>query len=161
MSSPDGFILIHHPRHGLWIGIHIRSRYVLVETNMFKNSPHVGARKIFKLSLGHFVWIAHNPSFASSERQINDRSFPGHPAGQGPYRINCFRRMEPYSAFGGSTRKIVLNAVTVKNLYFPIVHTNRHCEFVFPLGPQQQLCRCSIKIDNLRGLRNLFLFNLK
>src|ERR1700730_1317808 len=68
---------IHHPRHDLWVGIHIRGGYVAIGANQNRDLSGIATREAFELRTGQLVRIADDAALGSSKWDIDNSTFPG------------------------------------------------------------------------------------
>ena len=74
-------VRIHDPRHSLLIRVHVRGGNIFFRTDEFDQLSRVAAGNLFQFGLRELLGIADYPALGSSERDVDDCAFPGHPTG--------------------------------------------------------------------------------
>jgi hypothetical protein len=135
----DCLVLVHHPRHRLWVRVHIGGGNVALDSDVLPERAHVCPGRILEFPGGHLPRVADNGSLSAAQREINHCGLPRHPPRLGPNRIHGFVRVKPDPPFRRAACKIVLNAIPVKDARLSVVHLNREGELELALRPEQQV----------------------
>src|SRR5205807_5204317 len=73
---------VHHPRHDLFVGIHVGRGNVFFRSDEFDQLGGVAPRHALDFAHRHFVRIADHATLGAAEGNIDYRALPGHPTGQ-------------------------------------------------------------------------------
>ena len=142
---------IHHPRHGLFVSVHIRSRDIFLRADEFHQFRGVAAGHAFELALRHFVRIANYAALGAAERNIHDCALPGHPTGKGADFIERDIGRVAHAAFGGATGNGVLYPESGEDFELAVVHGDRNVNDEFAVGILQDFPYAFIEVELLRG----------
>src|SRR5215216_8117439 len=105
--------------------------------------------------------IDDDTSLTATQRDIHCGTFPGHPHGEGTYRIDCFVRMEANTTFVRTTRVIMLDTETGENLQRTIIHAYRNTESKLTGRPPKDIPHTRVKFHCFSNGIELFLGNLE
>ena len=125
----DLAVFVHHPAHDLGIGVHVRSRNILLFADNAGNLINIAAGQGFQFPFRQLAYVNDDAALAAAVRQARNRAFAGHPERQGLYFVHIYSGMVPYAAFGRSHDSTVLAAVPGKYLYRTVIHLYRNLHF--------------------------------
>ena len=114
---------VHKPRHDLRVRIHVRRGHVLVGADESFERGSISSRQSFDFDERHLGRVADDAAFAPAERDADDRALPGHPHRKRFHFVERDAGVVANATFGGAARRIVLRAVTGKNLNRIIRHS--------------------------------------
>src|SRR5580704_12850778 len=83
-------ISIHHPRHDLFVGVHVGRGHILFRSDEFEQLRRVAPRHALQFTHRHFVRIADDATLRAAERNVNDRALPRHPARQSTHFVQIY-----------------------------------------------------------------------
>jgi hypothetical protein len=98
---------------------------------------------------------------APPERNIHERTFPGHPHGQRANRVDRFLRMKANAPLPGTPGIIMKNAKTPKDFDLAIVHPDGKEELIFSLRPPQKIFRNGVQSEPIGNPIKLGLGHVK
>ncbi len=130
-----GGIGIRHPGHGLLVGAHVRGHNIDFRADEGDHLHRETAGKALQLAGRHAARVAGDAAFSSTEGQVHERAFPGHPHGERGDFPDVHRGMVAESALGGAAGEVVLHAMAEKYLRAAIVAQNGHGDGDEPFGP--------------------------
>src|ERR1051326_5158843 len=107
---------IHHPRHNLWIGIHVRCRNIAVWTYQNRYFCSIATAKALKLRARQRMGITENSPFGPTKRDTDNGAFPRHPHGQRAHLIERDFGAKTDTTLGRSAIDVVLHPVTCEHL---------------------------------------------
>ena len=116
---------VHDPGHDLRVGVNVRGGNVFVRADDGGNLVGVAASQVLQLVLGKLVGIADDATFCTSERNVNDGAFPGHPHSERLDFVEGDVGMITNAALAGAAHAAVLNAETVEDLDRTVIHLYR------------------------------------
>jgi hypothetical protein len=93
--------------------------------------------------------ITNYAALASAKRNIDYGTFPGHPHGECPDRVDCLMRVKSNSAFAGTTRIIVLDTKSTKYFDCPVIHSDRYIELIFPHWIAEQITCTAVQTKEI------------
>src|SRR6185503_6223665 len=111
----------------------------------------VAASHALQFAGRHVVRIANNSALGPAEWNVDDRTLPSHPAGEGADFVKSHIRRVTYAAFGRSAGNGVLDAEAGEYFQAAIVHRNRYVNDQLTIGITQDLYQALIKIQLLRS----------
>src|SRR5207302_3712685 len=79
MAAMNFFKFVKHPEHVLGVGHHVGCRNVAYGTHIARHLSDPATANLFLLTRTQIVRIANDASFCATERDIDHRTFPGHP----------------------------------------------------------------------------------
>jgi hypothetical protein len=134
----------------LRVGHNVGSGDVPEGAHILGKLPDPAAADLFLFPLAQVVRIADDSSLASSQRDVHDRAFPGHPHRECLDRVYGLVRMEPDSALAGAPGVVMLNAETLEDTHCPVVHPHGDADVVFAHRVSQELPDSRFERKHLR-----------
>src|SRR5438874_458131 len=144
-------VSVHHPRHDLFVGVHVGSGDVFFGADELDEFSGVTTSHAFQLAHGHLVRIANDATLCAAEWNIHYGTFPGHPTGESPHLVERDIRRIANASFRGSARYGMLHTKSGKDFEFAIVHRNRDVDDELAVGVLQNFPQAFIQIEFLRG----------
>ena len=148
-------VLIHHPGHGLGIGVHVRLRDIAGGAQHHGDLGNVTAGEHLQLVLGHLRGITLDAPHGAAEGDVHHGGLPGHEAGQGPHFVQIQVRMKADAALLGAAHAVVLHAIPLEYFQGAIVHADGHGDGDLPVGDLEQLPDLLGKAQDVGGLVEL------
>src|SRR5690606_3546302 len=72
----------------------------------------------------HLTRVTNDPALTTAERNVNDRTFPGHPCRKSLDLVDIHVGSVTNSAFCGTASKVVLHTKTFEHLDVSVIHSN-------------------------------------
>ncbi len=116
---------VHHPCHGLLVGIDVGRGNIFLRPDELDQLGGVTPGHALQFAARHVLGIADDAALGAAEWDIDYRAFPGHPAGQGAYFIQRHIGSVTYAALGGAARDGVLHPISGEHFQLPVVHVDR------------------------------------
>src|SRR6185312_1373454 len=142
---------IHHPGHGLLVGVYVRGGNVFFRAKEFNQLSGVAAGKPFQFSNRKLLRINDDAAFGATKRNIDDCAFPRHPACQGANFIKSNVRRIAHAALSGTAGDGVLNTESGVDLQPAIVHCNGDMNNNFAVRITENFPEAFIKVELLGG----------
>src|SRR5205823_10905173 len=76
---------VHNPRHGLLVGVDVRSGNVFFRPNELEQFGGIPPGHALQFSHRHLVRIANHSTLGAAKRTVHHRTSPVHPTGQFAY----------------------------------------------------------------------------
>ena len=102
---------VHHPGHGLLVGVDVGSGNVFLGADELDQLGGVAAGHALQLAARHVLGIANDAALGAAEGDVDDRALPGHPARQGANFVERHIGRIAHAAFGRAAGDGVLHAV--------------------------------------------------
>src|SRR5690606_37047055 len=125
---------VHHPGHGLRVGVDIGSGNILVRPDDHANFAGVAARNALELCTGVVARVDADAAFGTPERQVDRCGLDGHPGRQ----RHDFRQRDvlvvAHAALAGAARYIVLHAIPFEVGDGAVIQLDRNVDDQHALG---------------------------
>jgi hypothetical protein len=139
---------VHHPRHDLVVGVHVRSGHILLGPDGVDDLGDVAPGERFEFAPGHARGIADDAALAAAERNVGNGALPCHPGSERRHFIETDPGMVPDATLRRPERDVVLNAVPGEDLDFTVVHLHRTRHGDLALGVRQDLPDARLQVEN-------------
>ncbi len=130
---------VHHPGHGLLVGVHVRSGDILFRTDDLDDLGGEAAGHALQFAARHGLGIADDPALGATEGNVDHRALPGHPGGEGAHFVEVDLRGVANAALGRTARHGVLHPIAGEQFHAAIIHLNRNVYREFALGLAENL----------------------
>ena len=141
---------VHHPGHGLRVGVDVRRGNVALRTDHGKNFGGVAARHALQLAVRHALGIADHAALGAAVGNIDGGGLPGHPGGQRFHFVQSEIGMEADAALGRAAGDVVLHAIAGKHFDLAVVELYGHGDFQDAPRRAQDLAQAGIELQELR-----------
>ena len=113
---------VHHPGHGLLVGVHVGRGNILFRPDEVDDLRCVASGHALQLAPAHILWVADDPALGATEGDVDHRAFPGHPTGQRPHLVQAHVRRVADAALAGTAGNRVLHPEAGEHLHVAVVH---------------------------------------
>jgi hypothetical protein len=125
---------VHHPRHDLRVGIHVRRGNIGVRADDDADLAGVAARDLLEFLQRELLRVDADAALGAAVRQVDGRGLDGHPGRQ---RHHFFQRdvgVEAHATLARAAAHVVLHAVALEVGDGAVVHLDRHVDDQRALG---------------------------
>ena len=142
---------VHHPCHGLLVGVDVGSGNVFFGADELDQLGGVAAGHALQFAARHVLGIADDAALGAAEGDVHHRALPGHPTGQGADFVERDVGSIADAALGRAARDGVLHAVAGEDFELPVVHHDRDVDDDFAVGLLQHAPQARIEIELFGG----------
>src|SRR5258708_4715396 len=142
---------VHHPGHGLFVRIDVRSRHIFFGANEFHEFSCVPPGHALQFALRHFVGIANHAAFGAAKRDVDHRAFPGHPTRQSANFVESDIWTITDTALSRTARNRMLNPKPSEDFQLAVIHGDRNMHDQLAVGILQNFLHTFVQIEFLRG----------
>ena len=96
----------------------------------------------------HLLGVAGDSPFGSAIGDIHQRTFPGHPHGEGGCLIQGDIRMVANASFGRTAGGVVVYTITCKDLNAAVIHPHRAGNYITSSRKAKPLVNGWIQVDS-------------
>ena len=142
---------VHHPRHGLFVGVHVGGGNVFLGADELDQLGGVAAGHALQFAARHVLGIADDAALGAAEGDVHDRALPGHPTGQRAHFIQRDVGSVADAALGRAARDGVLHPVAGEHFELSVVHHDRDVDDDFAIGLLQHAPQAGIELQLFGG----------
>ncbi|ETH22313.1 hypothetical protein L564_1785 [Bordetella pertussis CHLA-15] len=132
-------VRVHHPGHGLGVGVHVRGRDVLGRPDDDADLRGVAARHALELGVRQRARVDPHAALGAAVRQVDGGILDRHPGRQRHHFRQGHVLVETHAALARAARRIVLDAVALEVGDAAVVHFDRHVHDQRALGTLERL----------------------
>ena len=125
---------VHHPRHGLLVGVDVGRGHVFLRTDELDQLGGVAARHALQLAARHVLGIADDAALGAAEGNVDHRALPRHPARQRAHFVERHIGRIANAALRRAARNRVLHPVSGEDLQLSVVHVDRDVDDDLAVG---------------------------
>ena len=111
---------VHHPCHGLLVGVDVGRGNVFFRADEFDQLGGVAAGHALQFAARHLLGIADDAALGAAKGNIDHGAFPGHPTGQRAHFVQRHVRRIAHAALGRAARNGMLHPVAGKTSSCPL-----------------------------------------
>ena len=142
---------VHHPRHGLFVGVDVGRGNVFLGADELDELGGVAAGHALQFAARHVLGIANDSALGSAEGDVHHGALPGHPTGEGANFIERYVGRVAHAALGRAARDGVLHTVAGEDFQSAAVHHHRDVDDDFAVGLLQHAPQAFIEIEFAGG----------
>ncbi len=142
-------VCVHHPRHGLFVGVHVGRGNIFFRTDELDQLRGIAAGHALQFALGHLVGIADHSTLGATEGNVDYGALPGHPTGQGADFVEGNVGRVAQAALGRTARDRVLHPEAGEDFEMAVVHHDRNVQDDLPGGIPQDLHQSLVQVQLL------------
>jgi hypothetical protein len=121
-------VRVHHPGHGLGVGVHVRGGNVLGRADDDADFRGVAARHALEFGLRQLARVDADAALGAAVRQVDRGVLDRHPGGQRHHFRQGHVLVETHAALARAARGVVLHAVALEVGHAAIVQLDRHVD---------------------------------
>ena len=142
---------VHHPRHGLFVGVDVGRRNVFLGADELDQLGGVAAGHALQFAARHVLGIADDAALGAAEGNVHYGALPGHPTGQGADFIERDVGRVAHATLGRAARDGVLHAIAGEDFELTVVHHYRDVDDDFAVGLLQHTPQAFVEIELVGG----------
>ena len=142
---------IHDPRHHAFVRVHVRRGHVGIRTKRRNDPSGIATGQSLQLADAHFQRVTDNAALCAAEREIHDRTLPGHPRGERLHLVQGDVHVETDAALGGTAGRVVQHANPGIDLDLAVVEQNGYRDDDLLLGMPKDLVQPGFQVEQFSG----------
>ncbi len=142
---------VHDPGHSLLTAADVRCGNVAFGAEPIGKFGSVASRETFQFASRELARITDDAALGAAERDIHNRTLPGHPRGERADFIERNIRIKSDAAFSGAANGGVEDAIAGENFELAIVHADGYVKRDFLFGVFQIAVKALFETEFLRG----------
>jgi hypothetical protein len=151
-----GGVGIGDPRHGLFVGAHVRGHDIDFGADEGQDFHGEAAGESLEFAPAHVARIAGDAALTTAVGEVHERAFPVHPQGKCGDFAEIDGGMVAQAAFDGAAGEVVLDAVAVEDLCGAVIALDGHGDADEALGPFAAFAQVGGECEKFRDEIELF-----
>ena len=142
---------VHHPGHGLLVGVDVRGGHVLFRADDLDQLGGEAAGHALQFAARHRLGIADDSTLGAAKGNVDDGALPGHPGGEGAHFVEVDLRGVANAALGRTARHGVLHPIAGEEFDAAIIHLHRDVYGDFARRLAENLPETGVEVELSRG----------